>query len=218
MKKVFTNFIKTSAVVGLGLMSTLSYAQLEEGDVIIDLNYGIPSKGVIFATIDGNSLYNDIETSYIGPAGLRLQYMVASNFGIGIEGNYTKRTAKYSETITETEYVYNEDDFTYDYITTSTDYNVELSQTVIRAMFRTSWEFVNEEKLSVNWANSIGYRKASWKLTPNDYDNTWTFGTWPLAFRTAIGMRYWIADNVGINAEIGFSGGSYMNAGLSAKF
>ena len=80
------------------MFTNVSYAQLEEGDIIIDLNYGIPSKGAVFAIIDAaNTSYSGLETSYIGPAGLRFQYMISEDFGLGFEGNYTSRTATWSE-------------------------------------------------------------------------------------------------------------------------
>ena len=93
-------------------------------------------------------------------------------------------------------------------------------------MLRTSWEFVNNDNFQMHWANSIGYRMAPWDFeitSSNDEsaslsDIVDVGDGWPLAFRTAIGIRYFINENIGLNMEvIGLSGGSLMNVGVSFK-
>lgn len=133
--------------------------------------------------------------------------MATDNFGIGLETNFTSRDITWRET-----YVDNSQQ------QVSNNYNV--NQIVYRIMIRTNWEFVNEEKFQVNWANSLGHRRAIWS---GDYDNFYYWlnvnnnGGWPIAFRTALGIKYWIHENIALNTEFGFSGGSVMNFGVSGK-
>ena len=140
--------------------------------------------------------------------------MTSDKFGVGIDLNYTSRSASVVDVI-------------FTDITGNTDYfDADITQSIIRAMLRTSWEFVNTEKFQMNWANSIGYRMAPWDFTITSNDTSGSLSDiidvgdgWPLAFRTAIGIRYFATDNIGLNMElIGLSGGSLMNAGVSFKF
>ena len=73
-------------------------------------------------------------------------------------------------------------------------------------------------KFQVNWANSIGYRTASWTVTGVDAGGIDVLTvSFPLALRTAIGMRYFLTESIGLNAELGLGGGSNVHAGLTFK-
>jgi len=200
-----------------------SFAQVVEGDFTIDVNHGLIGgrKGLVYTLIENSdattelSVDEDLVTSYTGPIAGRLEYMMSKDFGIGLEANYTKRLAEWTDISSRS--IYNETTGEYDYIRANTKYS--LSQTVVRIMLRTNYIFVNEEELQIGYANSIGYRLVQWDFEPLDdeFTDILNLSTWPLAFRTAIGMRYFIAENIGLNAEIGFSGGAYINGGVSIK-
>ena len=209
MRKSLLGFI-------LSILSTTSFSQLKIGDVLVDMSYGVigGARGYYFANFENNNLNNpnyqiDYNATYLGPAGVRVQYTIANKFGLGFEGNYTYRYLNWQQVAN-------------DPYGPQQTYNYTVTQTVMRLMLRTSWEFINEERFNMNWANSIGYRQAIWSGDNNYNFNyfTNTNGTnqgWPLAFRTAIGMRVWLHPNFGLNGEIGFSGGAFMNIGLSGR-
>jgi hypothetical protein len=192
------------------LIPFIGFGQLQSGDILIESNYGFVGGKGLWGTIADEA---GIPVEFFGPATVRFQYMTSDKFGVGCDINYSSRSIG-GNTGTYTDLNGMPQDFTYD-----------LTQNVIRLMIRTSWEFVNNDKFQMNWANSVGYRMAPWTFTVTDNSNatednlSYDFGTWPLAFRTAIGMRYFVSDNIGLNMEvIGLSGGSLMNAGVSFKF
>lgn len=201
-----------------------SFAQLEEGDVFIDIHHGLlgGKKGVIYTLIENADATSEIDidgnlkTSYLGPIGGRVEYMIDDKISIGLESNYTKRVAEWTDENTES--VYNPTTDEYETSTSSVDYT--LTQSIIRIMVRTNYFFVNEEKYQIGFSNSLGYRMVRWDFKPFDdyYTDILTLSTWPLAYRGAFNLHYYFIPNLGINAEIGFSGGAYVNAGLSAKF
>ena len=138
--------------------------------------------------------------------------MTSDKFGIGLDLNYTSRSSSVKNVAFQ------------DSITGLTDYfDADINQNITRIMVRFSWEFVNDEKIQMHWANSIGYRTAPWDFTVTTDDESASLSDvvdvgdgWPLAFRTAIGLRYFFTDNIGLNMDlIGLSGGAFMNAGLS---
>ena len=199
------NQLLTLALVICALFSFTSSvdAQNKEGGMQFDLYHAVPPhQGIIFRAVSTVSDGETVDVSVLGNLGLRFQYYVKPKFALGLDLNYTKRTA----------------DLTYVGGITGLSYTDAIQQTIIRAMIRTSWEFVDSEKFHMNWANSIGYRTADWTFSSTDPlfipDADWTGGGFP-AFRTAIGMRVMFTENVGLNLEIGVGGGSVANGGLT---
>jgi hypothetical protein len=195
MKKIFTLLAATA----LTFASINSQAQaLEKGDFMIDAYYGYVGPGLIVRTF---ALNEEGDFSVVGPAGLRVQYMVAEKFGIGIDANYQTAKASWSGLSADL---------------TNRDYDASYSVTKIKFMIRTSWEFVNTEKFTMNWANSIGYKNVNRVLDANN--ETFSAGGVPAAFRTAVGMRFFITENINIHADVlGIGGGGIFLGGLSFK-
>ncbi len=127
--------------------------------------------------------------------------MVGEKFGIGVDANYSNQELTYVD--------YGSDGVT--------QYDYTLGRS--RAMVRTSWEFVNNERFQVNWANSFGYRTATWSYDSNEpgYVGDEVVGLNPIAFRTAIWFRVLFTENIGLNTDVGFGAGSLMNLGLTVK-
>ena len=200
MKKLLLCFIASGM-----LFSNAIDAQHAEGQKHFDVYYGIPGhKGALFRVIDivdGGT----VDVSVLGNVGLRFQYFMTPKFAIGFDGNFTQRKAT----------------TTIPYVNASgatAFYTETVQQTLIRAMFRTSWEFLESNGFQMNWANSIGYRNSTWSVASDDpnYESTWDVSIgFPLAFRTALGMGYMFSDKIGINIEAGFGGGALLNAGLT---
>ena len=201
--------MKIKILTLLILTPLFMFSQLRSGDVLIETNYGFVGGKGLWGTIAKEA---GVPVSFFGPATLRVQYMSSDKLGVGVDINYSSRSLSGN-----TGTYIDENGFTQ-------NFSYDLTQNVIRFMFRSSLEFVNKEKLQINWANSVGYRASPWTFTVTDNSNateddlSYDFGSWPLAFRTAIGLRYMLTDAIGINIEIiGLSGGSLMNGGVSIK-
>lgn len=187
-------------VIGLSSVfySNDSNAQLVEGNIVINANYGVvPVKGLIFR---GYEVITDSlttqglpghSTSFTGPVGIQFQYMLSDKFGIGLDASYQNKSSAL------------------------VDLDVDL--TIIRAMVRTSLEFYNTEKFQMNWANSIGYRSATYTFSGPLSNGFSLKGLSPLAMRTALGLRYLFTENIGLSMELGLGGGNFINTGLTVK-
>jgi hypothetical protein len=205
MKKIL--LVVLLACFIMSIPSTVK-AQHEEGKMHFDLYHGLPPHtGLLFRTLvqeieDGVDAESK-ESSTIGNIGFRFQYYIIPTFAMGIDANYTKR------------------DLVVSYLDVGSNalYTDQIQQTVTRVMVRTSWEFLEKNGFQVNWANSIGYRSAIWSASSTDpayvTPSQTARGVIPLAFRTALGMRYMFTDNIGVNLEIGVGGGALANGGLT---
>ena len=95
MKKICTIFIATVALT-FGVNNKVS-AQVEEGNVIIDLYYGFPNGAKTFYSIFES--YSGFKATGIGPLGGRVEYMVADNLGVGVDVNFVQGGASYTDTV-----------------------------------------------------------------------------------------------------------------------
>ena len=196
------------------VISFFSFGQAWEKDNInVDAYYGYISPGTILNSVDKLSGKNRVGVNYdpqtfvVGPVGIRLQYMISSNFGVGLDLNYESKKASW-----------NEDDYDYA-VGEFKNQEATYSVTKIKAMVRTSWEFVNTDKFTMNWANSIGFKTGNRIIDAGDDGNVGisTEDVAPIAFRTALGARFFITDNININASGGFFGGGWWTIGLGYK-
>ena len=196
MKKI----LFATVTIGLMLSNCMAVnAQHEKGKIQIDLYHGLPQHtGILFRAISSVTVDETVEIKTLGNLGLRFQYYLAPKFALGIDANYTNRSATINYALT--------------------GFEEKIQQTVIRAMLRTSWEFVKSGGFEMNWNNSIGLRNASWNWSATDPDLTintdWNGGV-PIAFRSALGFRYMFTENVGLNLEVGVLGGALLNGGLT---
>ena len=196
MKKIS---LITITVFVMFSIATKVNAQHEKGEIQIDLYHGLPPHtGIIFRAISSASADETVEVKTLGNLGLRFQYYLAPNFALGIDANYTNRRATTNNT--------------------TTGFEEKVQQTLIRAMVRSSWEFLKAGGFEMNWNNSIGYRAAGWDWTDTDPNGTinddWSGGA-KIAFRSALGFRYMFTENIGLNLEVGVLGGSFLNGGLT---
>lgn len=200
MKAIKLNIL---GMATFGLMVTSSMGQVvEKGKVMFDLYYGyapLNTAGVQALTSGTGSV------SSLGPIGGRFQYMVGEKVGLGLDMHYQASSATWEDL---------------DTLGMSTGYMNNYEVDKIRAMVRLSWEFLRKERFSMFWANSIGYRKVNRSWTYGDPErSSYTFKSFvPVATRTAIGARYFFTDNIGVNLEVGLSGGALIQGGISASF
>jgi len=206
MKKIFTLIMATSAVT-LGLNNNAS-AQVEQGSICIDAYVGAPTGNVWFQT---ESSYTDFKTiglpiSYGG----RFEYMVADNFGVGVDVNYVISGYEY----TVENYYYNSTTGTY------SDATSRYEAKKLRAMLRFNYHFVQTDNLDAYVGFGAGYKSAKRSFYYDDViDDNFSFDALiPVAVRIGLGVRYYFIPNLGVNAEIGLGGGGIIQGGLALKF
>jgi hypothetical protein len=193
----------------------ISTAQVEEGNMLIDLYYGFPnSSKTLYSTFESVPGY---KSKGIGPVGGRFTYMIADNFGVGVDVNYVSGGAEYTDEVSE----YDSTTMTW----TDNTYSIERSVTKIRVMARFDYHFVQTEMADayVGFGAGYKYKNTTWRSTnPNgtedELDGGLFDGLVPVAARIAVGTRLFFTDNIGINLELGLGGGPLMSGGLSLKF
>lgn len=213
MKKVL--FTLTLAGLALFGSSNKAVAQVEQGNILIDLYYGFPnSSKSLYKTFDENEGF---EAKGFGPLGIRGSYMVADNFGVGVEVNYVAGGAIY----TETETVTNPNTLA----TTTEEYSIEREVTKLRLMARLDYHFVQTSVVDAYVGFGAGYKAKNTTWTTNEpggiveeLEGGFLEGAFPVAMRVAVGTRFFFTDNIGINVELGLGGGPLLGGGLSLKF
>ncbi len=205
MKKKITMLFAALAVsFGFNYVSAQAVSQ---GNIIIDPYYGFPNWGKAFADAIGDGV-DGVNTTSIGPAGIRAEYMVADKFGIGIDFIYNSNNA--SGTI---------DSLNSDGTVHST-YDLTIYSQRYRVHMRMNYHFVSTDALDAYVGFGAGYnqRRFGYRTDYPNYENDGFSGALlPISIRVALGMRYYFTDNIGFNAEMGL-GGPTLSAGLSLKF
>jgi len=202
------------AIVGLTFgINNSAVAQVEQGSIMIDPYVGFPTANAWW----GQALSLSNATSDFSTAGSpvsfggRFEYMVADNFGLGLDVNYAIAGYKYSDA----EYS----------IDTAGNYvagEFKYTSKKLRAMLRLNYHFVQTETVDVYFGVGAGYkhvvRTAAWDGLIDDNDASVTGSFLPVAFRIALGGRYYFHPNIGMNFELGLGGGGILQAGLAVKF
>lgn len=182
---------------------------VKQGDVIIDGYYGFPNlfSNVIkrlINNIDG-VVSTNLRIRSVGPFGLRCEYLLNDKIGIGLEGNYTNTSATWVGQSKKS----------------NQQYFYEISAPRYRIMPRFNFHFVkSNEKLDGYFALGAGYISRSIQVKTNDpnFNPRKLDNLVPIAFKVAVGLRYFFTENIGANMEVGLGGGPLLAFGLSAKF
>lgn len=203
--------MKKLTVIILIFCSLSIFSQgVKKGNFIIDGYYGFPNLFTAILKTTYQNTGTTVEPQYdfkiggLGPVGGRFEYLVSDKMGIGLDGNYTNTYASWRGDAGG-----------------GTTYNYKVSFPRFRIMPRFNFHFVkNAEKIDGYFAVAAGYGSWSAKFETNDpdYEFAKINSLIPIAFRTAVGMRFFFIDNLGINMEIGLGGGPILAGGLSAKF
>lgn len=205
MKRVIT----VVALAGLSLFgfNNKAVAQVEQGNIIIDLYYGYPNFGTKLAESVENAS-SEIDVSGIGPAGLRVEYLLADNFGLGIDFIYNSTNLSFKA----------------DSLNTSGDvvasYDVKTTAQRIRVMLRANYHFVQTDVMDAYVGFGAGTNNRFWGVKTDfpNYDDESISGTLlPVSARICLGTRFYFTENIGANVELGL-GGPLISAGLSLKF
>lgn len=216
MKKIFMLF-------GALALTTASFAQTEteQGNIILEPYVGTLQSNILRSepTVGtGETIANyKLNGGQFG-YGFRAEYMVADNFGLGLDFNYVKSGSNYD--LTSTDSVYNSTTMMWEEQTTS--YNWDYTSVRIRAMLRMNYHFVQTDNVDAYTGFAVGYKHANRTWTIED-PNANTDGLEqdraliPVAVRLALGTRIYFTDNIGMMIELGAGGGTPLQVGLSVK-
>ena len=215
MKKIFT-------LLGAAFLSVSSLnAQMpvEQGNFIIDVYAGIPNwaNSILYNNVEPDATQTDVRNYKINGGllsyGGRFEYMLADNFGVGVDVNYEVSG------------------FNYDYnsqVGTDgggnpiyTSYNVDYKAKKLRAMARLNYHFVQNERIDAYAGFAGGYKNVNREFTTNDPNyagDTFNGALIPVSVRVAVGTRIYFTNNIGAMIELGAGGGALLQFGLSAKF
>ncbi len=205
-------------VLFAGFLQTAKAQALFKNDVLFDVYYGYATPGIplrLVKELDGqtnaaNKPYNPT-TSIFGPIGLRAQYMVAESFGLGIDVSYEQKIGTW-----QSSNISYDADFNPIYSDTLGKYEVQK----LKVMIRGAWEFVNTDKFTMNWANSIGYKaggRTFFTGSADSVDLSISGKLFPVAIRSALGVRFFFTENIALNAELGIFGGGLLTGGITYK-
>lgn len=205
MKKLFTMIITTGVLI-FSTNSNVS-AQVEQGSIIIDPYYGFPNFGKSWAQSIISDSSTNVNVIGIGPAGLRGEYLVSDNFGVGFDVIYNSVGADYNYTTWDTS------GFTQTHTGT-------LKMQRLRVHLRLNYHFVQTEVVDayVGFGAGTNTRKISDVSTQSNYNGQSITGAFlPVSMRVALGTRFYFTQNLGLNLELGL-GGPVISGGVSLKF
>jgi len=210
MKKLILPLIALTMM----LAPTKSNAQaIGEGKIIVDGYYGFGNLyNAIFEALASSSGSN-ITNKFMGPLGVRGEYLISDKVGFGLDLGYSSASMNYDETITS----YNPD-INGNQIDTY-DYSIKTSK--IGAMVTFNYHFVESDKFDAYFVTGLGYgnRTTTFTSTNKDYIVPEPKSSlFPVAARIGVGMRYFFTENIGANLGLGLGQGGLVNIGITAKF
>ena len=208
---------KLLLIAGFGLfMSSSLFAQtpVMQGSILIDGGLGWPTGNLAWNTAsDGEENYkvNGGQFAYGG----RVEYMLADDFGIAIDGNYVKTGYNYDRI--DTISVYDPVSMTFSDSSYSDNFDYTAKKT--RIMIRLNKHIVQNDLVDAYIGAGVGYKAVSRVFSTNDeIDAEQEEALLPITFRFAFGARFFFTDNIGAHIELGAWGGSPLQFGLSFKF
>lgn len=197
MKKI-TLLLALSAII---FNSSKGFAQAaQQGNIVFNPFYGSPSIGtMLLKSVFSEAGGSEADFSYLGPVGLNIEYFISDNISVGLEGSYTN---------------------------ISLESNVDgiqdklLLQTT-RVYPKFNFHFKTSEKVDPYFSIGGGFKQSNIKYTTNDPESEADQESFtpliPFAFRTALGLRYYVNEHIGFSGEFGFGGGSLFAGGLVIK-
>jgi len=210
MKRVLT--VISALVVILSAGNNVHAQAAAQGNVIIDPYYGFPNFGKNITKQLSEGLDN-VKVGGYGPAGMRIEYMLADKFGIGVDAIFNGYNVEGSGTDT-TGY-----DGMGNPITDT--YTAKYTMNRFRIQARFNYHFdVNNPDLDTYLGLGVGTNLRTYKYWEDGVEQTdqqTSVTLIPVSFRFALGARYYFTENIGLNAELGL-GGPAISAGLSFKF
>lgn len=220
MKKIFTLI----GAIALSISGVNAQMPVTQGNFIIDAYAGVPNwaNSLLYNQYDNSNSSATAVSNYkvVGSMlsyGGRAEYMVADNFGVGVDINYEVSGFNYDYLNS----VYDTVTFT----TTTVPYNYNYSAKKLRVMARLNYHFVQNDRVDVYAGFAGGYKNVKREATETNTitntetnDASITGALIPVALRLSIGTRIYFTNNIGAMIELGAFGGGLLQFGLSAKF
>ncbi|HLP56806.1 MAG TPA: outer membrane beta-barrel protein [Fluviicola sp.] len=202
-------------ILSFVLLAQKAHAQANYmGSFIVDPYYGAPNLDrLLWDTGSGATNVSGYASKSIGPFGIRGEYMLSDQFGLGFDLIYATLRTSY----TEIDSVYNSSTDSFDAVKT----DVETKNRRLRMQLRFNYHFaVSNPNLDAYMGVGAGSNTRFRSRLENgveveDTDNL-ELAVIPVSFRICAGMRYYFSPFVGINAELGL-GGPLISAGLSFR-
>ncbi len=214
MKKIFTLI----GAITLSISGVNAQMPVQEGNVIIDPYIGFPQSNASRTQPDNSTNYK-LNGGLLSFGG-RAEYMVADNFGIGLDINYVKSGSNYN--LADSSLLYSVNSGFNDSLVINS-YNWDYTAKKTRMMVRLNYHFVQNDRVDAYVGFGAGYKMVSRKWTIEDPNGTsdgleQEKSLIPVALRIAIGTRIYFTQNIGAMIELGAGGGALLQFGLSAKF
>lgn len=196
MKKI-TFLVALSAII---LTSNKGFAQAaQEGKIVVNTFYSSPSIGTLLLKSIFNTEGSETKFNYLGPLGLSFEYFISDKISVGLEGSYTNISIK----------------------STGEGFEDKLLLQTTRIYPKFNFHFKTSEKVDPYFSIGGGFKRSNIKYTTTDPDSENDQESFtpliPFAFRTALGLRYYLNDNIGLSGEFGLGGGSLFAGGLVFK-
>lgn len=191
MKKILLSLLISLAAIGSTQAQCVS-----EGSTIIDVFYGFPD---LYGSVLREGTNDNADVKSTGPLGGKIEYMLSDNVGLGAVIGYANTTTEWSDS----------------------GYSYKVSVPRFRVMGSFNLHFATSDKLDPYFMVAAGYANSSIKIDATDPtygDNNVDVPGINIAFRTAVGTRYFFNDFLGANVEIGLGSGALIQGGVSLKF
>lgn len=176
----------------------------EQNSTIITIGYGVPNLGKAIFNIYKDEL--GFYTSGIGPIHAKYEFGLTDHFGIGVSIGFVDFKAAW---LTKYHNANNE----------LQEYEEGFKGSSFGIMARGNYHFSTSKRLDPFVGFGIGYNRMSFGwFSEYEYADELSL-SFPIPFATelSIGARYYLSDNIGAYAELGW-GKSLLQAGLSMKF
>jgi len=186
--------------------NTINAQAVKKGDLIFDGYYGFVNlfnwafKGTIGAVAENGT------SSSMDHAGVRGEYLLIDKLGLGIDLDYNTVNVSYNST-------------TIDNGNTIVN-NYKIGSQNLRSSATFNYHFSDSDKLDAYFGLGAGYnyRSYSYSSTEVGYSYKSSGSIFPVAFKLALGMRYFFTENIGANVAMGIGQGGLINGGICFKF
>jgi outer membrane protein W len=158
---------------------------------------------------EGSTVDPDLKVKGLGPFGLKGQFMVTDNIGIGLDCYYANSSFSYSNSGTDS-------------LGNATTYHYKLINHRPRFLLRMDYHINASEKVDPYFGFGLGYSAARYSFETDDpafdlatyYDLRTLI---PVAYRVAFGCKIYFTKFLGAGAEVAI-GGPLFTFGVSSKF
>lgn len=200
-------------IILLFLSSSLKSQALYPSNLMLDFYGGVPNFGKMLVTSNLGK-YETISLKGQGPSGVRAEYMIDENIGVGVDVMYNYVDFKYK--LSDTSWLGDQ------LVLNSNDYHSIMKR--LRVHFRFNYHIEHENpRIDSYFGFGIGYNSRTYSSTKNNLDNTSEFKSriqlipFPVSARVCFGGRYYFSQYVGLVGEVGL-GGPLISVGLAFKY